>query len=236
MAQNNRVLNNRFQNDGVVLDGIKKEYFMHYFENNTINGKPLLYLFNKSNVKLEGDVGQIILAYCKNIFINNVRLNNTDVGIEIIRCSNASIFDCAINKNINGIYLLESEYIKILENTIKSNEIGINIAFVNHTIIAKNTISYSDIALSIFLYNSKFNIVAKNNFIRNKLNVRYYVLDPFKKPSYFNMFIRNYWSRWHLMASKPLLIFLFISKGKFGIFFPWIKFDFLPKLIPYLRY
>ena len=236
LAQNNRILNNCFQNDGIIVDGIEKEHFMHYFENNTINGKPLLYLFNKNNVKLEEEAGQIILAYCKNIVINNVMINNTDIGVEIIRCSNVSILNCKINENNNGIYLLESEYIKILENTIKSNEIGINIAFVNHTTIAKNTILYNDIALSIFLYNSKFNIVAKNNFIRNRLNVRYCVLDPFKKPSYFNIFIRNYWSRWHLIVPKPLLISLFIPKGKFGIFFPWIKFDFLPKLIPYWRY
>ncbi|RLF52015.1 MAG: hypothetical protein DRN11_01800, partial [Thermoplasmata archaeon] len=236
MAQNNRVLNNRFQNDGIIVDGVERDHFVHYFENNTINDELLLYLFNQSNIKLEGKAGQIILAYCKNIVINNIRLNNTDIGIEIIRCSNISVSNCKINENNNGIYLLESEYIKILENTIESNEIGINIAFVNHTIIAKNTISCNDIALSIFLYNSKFNTITKNNFIRNRLDMRYCVLDPFKKPSYFNIFIRNYWSRWHLIVPKPLLISLFIPKGKFGIFFPWIKFDFLPKLIPYWRY
>lgn len=233
IAENNKVLNNCFQNDGVNVDGIKREHFIHYFRNNIINGKPLFYLFNKSNIKLEGEAGQIILAYCKNVVIDGVKINSTDIGIEIIKCSNISIFNCIINENIEGIYLVEGDHIKISRNILKSNEIGIDIALVNHTIISKNMVSYSNIALSMFLYKSKFNVVARNNFIQNRWNVRYFVDDPFNSPSYFNMFIRNYWNRWHLILPKPLLIFLLIPRGKFGMLFPWIKFDFLPRLFPY---
>ncbi len=233
IAENNKVLNNCFQNDGVNVDGIKREHFTHYFENNTINGKPLFYLFNESDIKLEGKVGQIILAYCKNVVISDVKINNTDVGIEIIKCSNISIFNCVISENIEGIYLVEGDHIKISHNVLKSNKIGMAIALMNHTIISKNVISYNDIAFFIFLHKSKFNVVARNNFIRNRWNVRYFVDDPFNNPSYFNIFIRNYWNRWHLILPKPLLIFLLIPKGKFGMLVPWIKFDFLPRLFPH---
>ena len=233
IAENNKVLNNCFQNDGINVDGIKREHFIHYFRNNIINGKPLFYLFNKGNIKLEGEAGQIILAYCKNVVIDGIKINSTDIGIEIIKCSNISIFNCIISENIEGIYLVEGDHVRISRNIIKSNEIGVVIALVNHTIIANNMISCSNIALSMFFYKSKFNVVARNNFIQNRWNVRYFVDDPFNSPSYFNMFIRNYWNRWHLILPKPLLIFLLIPRGKFGMLFPWIKFDFLPRLFPY---
>jgi parallel beta-helix repeat protein len=51
-------------------------------EDNTVNGKPLVYLEDVSDCKVE-DAGQVILLNCTNITIQNLDLSNTTVGIEL---------------------------------------------------------------------------------------------------------------------------------------------------------
>ncbi len=68
------------------------QYYAHSIENNTINGNPVYYIINKSNIKIRNDhVGEIILVNCKNVSITNLKIKNSGMGIVIIKSHNLYI-------------------------------------------------------------------------------------------------------------------------------------------------
>jgi len=75
---NNVIINNQFKNTSISISGDKLLYYKHEFKNNTVNGKPLLYLFNK-NGTITGDIGMAVIVSSKNVLIHDVSVYNTIV-------------------------------------------------------------------------------------------------------------------------------------------------------------
>jgi len=88
-----------------------------------VNGKPLVYLEDASDYRVE-DAGQVILVNCNNITVKNLDLSNTSLGIT----------------------LLETEDSKVLNNTASSNsKYGIVLAYSsNNTITGNNACNNGD--------------------------------------------------------------------------------------------
>ena len=59
-------------------------------EDNIVNGKPLVYLEEVSNYKVE-DAGQVILLNCNNVTVENLDLSNTSVGIKLWKTEDSKI-------------------------------------------------------------------------------------------------------------------------------------------------
>ena len=77
LSNETTIRKNKFMNDGLfVYDSY------NIVENNTVNGKPLVYLEGESDEFID-NAGQIILVKCKNITVMNAEIKNTDVGIEL---------------------------------------------------------------------------------------------------------------------------------------------------------
>ena len=51
-------------------------------EDNVVNGKPLAYLEDTSDIEVT-DAGQVILVNCTNIWVEKLDLSDTCVGIEL---------------------------------------------------------------------------------------------------------------------------------------------------------
>jgi parallel beta-helix repeat protein len=117
-------------------------------EDNTVNGKPLVYLEDVKDSAVT-DAGQVILVNCSNITVENLYLSNTSVGIE----------------------LAQTEDSIILNNTASNNDYaGICLAHSNNNTITGNTASNNDESC-IHLYKSSNNKVYLNNFMNNTDNV-----------------------------------------------------------------
>jgi len=67
-SANNLLSNNAFVNNGLT---VRRSYF-NAVENNTVNGKPLVYLENKSNFRIQADAGQVVLVRCDNIKVDEL--------------------------------------------------------------------------------------------------------------------------------------------------------------------
>jgi hypothetical protein len=52
--------------------------------NNTVNGKPLVYLEGAENIIIDYPVGQVIAVGSINITIKGVVIENTTIGVEFI--------------------------------------------------------------------------------------------------------------------------------------------------------
>ena len=83
-SNKNIIKENSFINDGVWL----RESYLNNFSNNLVNGKPLIYLENVSDVIINNSSGQLILVNCDNITVKYQNYSNTCIGIILWKTSN----------------------------------------------------------------------------------------------------------------------------------------------------
>jgi parallel beta-helix repeat protein len=121
-SNNNYLIENKFIKNGLVW----YKSFNSTLKNNTVNGKPLVYLVDKFDQIID-NAGQVILVDCNDITIKNIQLINVEVGIDFINSLNCEIENNSISKCWYGIRLESSKGIEILNNTINNNSYGIKL-------------------------------------------------------------------------------------------------------------
>ena len=150
-SNNNTITNNTFVNDGLIVFVSRQYIKQNRVEDNTVNGKPLVYLEDVSYYKVE-DAGQVILVNCNNITIENLDLSNTSGGIALWKTENS----------------------KISNNTVCNNRGGISLSHSSNNSITGNTVSNNNDD-GIRLWFSSNNKIYFNNFINNTANVDSYI-------------------------------------------------------------
>ncbi|KYK23705.1 hypothetical protein AYK21_02170 [Thermoplasmatales archaeon SG8-52-2] len=164
-CNSNTITGNAFSNDGVFL----QDSYQNAVNNNTVNGKPLVYLENKSNNLIDSDAGQIILINCENINIKNQNISNTYVGIEIWNTNNSIISDNTLNSNNPyGVFIYSSQ-ITLKENDISNNDIGVYLKKACNNTITDNKISNNENGIQL-LTSSNNNTITNNIINSNTKN------------------------------------------------------------------
>jgi len=189
---------NIFINDGLlVIDSYKNKVY-----NNTVNGKPLVYLEYESDLNVN-DAGQVILVNCNNITVKNLNLSNTNDGVQLWQSDNCIISENSIENNVNGIYIWCSNNNTISGNSIIENNVnGIYIWGSNNNTISENNIENNECGIQIGSSNK--NIIYLNNFKNNTNHVYSYastniwnstemITYKYKGKQYTN-YTGNYWS------------------------------------------
>jgi parallel beta-helix repeat protein len=105
-----------------VDDGLFANYnpYGNVVVDNSVNGKPLVYLEGVSGVAVEEDAGQVILVNCNGITVEGLNLSHTFIGIELLNTNNTKISSNNITNNRGGIALCGSSS----NNTVSSNNIA----------------------------------------------------------------------------------------------------------------
>ena len=109
---------NVFINNGLYLYGS----YNNSVANNTVNGKPLVYLENKTDTIINVDSGQVVLIKCDNITIKNQNISNTSAGILLYETHNCSIFGNNISYCFYGILIRYSSNNIIYHNNFINND------------------------------------------------------------------------------------------------------------------
>ena len=164
---NNIVKENKFYNDGMFV----LQSYNNTIVSNTINNRPLVYLEGVNNYTI-GYAGQVILVKCNKITINNLKIYNVTVGIELENTRNSRISGNNISNNGVGMYLEQSSSNRIYNNTISNNGDGIDMESSSRNIIYSNNISRN--LDSIDLYRSSDNKIYHNNFVNNRYKIESY--------------------------------------------------------------
>jgi parallel beta-helix repeat protein len=150
---------------------VEVEDISHYYHSidstNTINGKPIYYLVDKSNLLFDDSmsIGFLALVSCQNINVKNLNVsdkrqglfvintisstitnlticNDSEYGILLYHSSNNTITNCTIYDNPDyGIYLVSSTGNTILGNNFSNNHNGINLMHSSSNTIKDNTIT-----------------------------------------------------------------------------------------------
>ncbi|MEM2823201.1 MAG: NosD domain-containing protein, partial [Thermofilaceae archaeon] len=152
-SDDNEIIGNVFSGCGLLITNS----FFNVVEGNTVNGKPLVYLENASDVVVK-DAGQVILVRCKRVIVENLNLSNTTVGVQLWQTKDSTIKNNTITNNYYGIRLFDSSGNTIIGNTISNKWYGIYLWVSSYNGIVGNVFS----GCGLFVYDSFFNVVEGN--------------------------------------------------------------------------
>jgi parallel beta-helix repeat protein len=245
MSNYNNIIGNELINCGIYILHTK---FFNTIVNNYVNGKPIIYQYNKFNDKIT-DAGQIILFDCKNITVENTNISNVHYGIFL----KDSRF-CKVkgnNLNNSNIFLRESDENEILNNKISYikkrtmySEIGINLQSSNENIIIDNEISFNQ-GFGLQIYVSNDNIISGNNINKNyngirlddsnsnKINNNNFIgnlENAFFIDCKYTKWNSNYWGRSRIFPKviRGSITIVPPGFGTPGKYLPWFNFDWYP--------
>jgi len=92
---------------------------------NTVNGKPIYYLVNKSDMAVPLDAGFVALANCTRIIVENLNLADNSESLQLVFTTNSTINKNNIANNFYGISVWHSSNNTISKNNITNNFYGI---------------------------------------------------------------------------------------------------------------
>ena len=142
-SSNVTIIGNTFVNNGVDIWGELK-HCIHDIRNNTVNGKPLMYILNATGYSVPPNAGEVIIVNSINVLVSGANLSNTDTSIEVLYSNNTSIEDCVIKSNFVGIACSFSNGLNISGCDISNNDWeGILCYESSNIMIYKCVISYN---------------------------------------------------------------------------------------------
>jgi len=193
----NKVYGNKMKNDGIYLYGDFDTFTTQDIpKNNTVNGKPIFYYknVNMNNASVPLEAGQVLLGNVSWLKIENLELNNTDVGIEIGFSTHIYVANNTIHDNNNdGIYdYYGSDFSTYVNNTIFNNSLsGLSLHSDNNYV--KGNKIFNNTQNGIYLYYADRNLIVGNTVYGNGLyGAR--VLSSWDNHIYGNFFKYNHGS------------------------------------------
>ena len=128
-STNNTLTNNRLTGNkysfGVTATAAA-QYSNTIDISNTIEGKPILYLVNKSNLTVPSNAGSVALINCTKITVQNMTLSNNYNGLLIVNTKDSTIAGNTISGNIEGLKVQNSFGNSFQDNIITDNTCNLN--------------------------------------------------------------------------------------------------------------
>jgi len=169
----NRVGSNSFNNCGIYIQGSKVDNWItnHIETDNFVNEKQIIFLKNIKNNTIPPGAGQIILANCSNISVENQNCSKGSVGISIAFSNNISISKIIgiSNKNYN-CFIVNSENIQVTNNTLNASSLGIFTYKVKYSSIVNNILSENSNA-GLMVYHAEEMVIQDNTCVGNKYGI-----------------------------------------------------------------
>ncbi|MFO7991108.1 MAG: NosD domain-containing protein [Thermoplasmata archaeon] len=177
---------NRFYRDGIFIDpGLdERGWNSFYSENNQMNLKPLYIMHGESDTEVPSDAGQIILANCRNVTINETDVSKLYTGIQIYNSRDIAFTNNTLSQNVKaGLFLANTTGSKILNNDFSECKNGVSVTRgARDNLIQENTFINS----TLHLANSYDNTVHYNAF--HDVNITLRIQGSYNNTIYYNNF------------------------------------------------
>lgn len=184
---------NSLTQDGVVVSGgTLSHYTSHTIESsNSVSGRPILYYRDCNGITVDGRIlGQLILANCTGASATNLRVQDTDWGIELAFVNGFRLADSVINHNQGGVFLYSASNISLEENRISSNLIGLEVRSSTEVNVTRN--SFTDNSqVGAWFFSSDMLRVYHNDFLEN--GEESFLLPPRRIQAYDFGGLQNQW-------------------------------------------
>jgi len=171
-SQNSLKGNQLNENDILITGDNQASWNNHVIDTtNTVNGKPVRYYEDTSGMTVPSDAGQVILASCTEMIVENQGHDKKGTGILVGYSTGIIIRNNNCSNRYYGIILDTSDDNTIENNTCMYNFIGIHINGKYNT-IRNNTCSHS--IKGIYIWISNHNIIANNKCSNNLAGIAIY--------------------------------------------------------------
>jgi len=161
----NNLTNNTMVNDGICLVGSSLEHWnTHTIDtSNKVNGKPVYYWKNETGGKMPEGAGQVILANCTEVTMENQNISKASVAIQVGFSNHCCLTrNNASNNSWEGISLYDSSNNNLTNNNAwNNNGDGIRLyeSSNNNNLTNNNAWNNGD---GIWLYDSSNNSLSNN--------------------------------------------------------------------------
>ncbi len=116
---------------------------------NTVNGKPVYYYKNQSNIAVPSDAGEVILANCTNMTVSGMDSGDSTVAVQVGFSSNTSIDNSNINQSHYAMMLCHSDHTFVNGSSMDSNYYGVYIFYSNFILVNNSRINNSSYGIWI---------------------------------------------------------------------------------------
>jgi parallel beta-helix repeat protein len=176
LSVNNTIFNNTMRGDdilresGVFIDGNLLEHWNSHTisPSNTIESKPVYYRKNAIGGLIPLGAGQIILANCTGVSIDNQNLSSVYAGIELGFSSGITISRTTFSYDWFGLYLFQSRDNLVTGNNISLNYWGMRGYYSNNNTVEGNVFFSNNHRSIDFEYTANDTIV--NNTVSSNGN------------------------------------------------------------------
>jgi parallel beta-helix repeat protein len=146
----------------------KVSYFIQDIdESNTIDGRPILYLVNHHNERIESNATYVAAVNCTNLTIKNLQLHGNNEGIVIAGTESSTFQNLNVTHNSYGTYLFKSNNNTIYGCNVVGGQVGIALESSWHNHIDHNNVT-NTYGEGIILTYSNWNNITYNNLSNNK--------------------------------------------------------------------
>lgn len=163
-SRTSTIVNNKMVEDGIHVSGNVLLYWnTHTIDaSNTVNGKPVYFLKDTVGGTVPSGAGQVILANCKGMTVENQNVSNGTEGIQLgFSSGNYIANNTASSNDWYGIRVYSSNNNTIINNTARASGDGIRLTYSGRNTVANNTLS-SNRWHDITIYYSSNNVIANN--------------------------------------------------------------------------
>jgi len=112
---------------GLSINGDRLEHWdSHVIDSNHINGRPILFLANESDLEVKSDSAQVILFNCSNITLKGLSMNYLSMPIQVAFSSNLTIYDNDLSDNNIALSVYNSISINFTDNNCSGNLVALS--------------------------------------------------------------------------------------------------------------
>lgn len=169
----NVFVSNAMGNCSIMMDGNDAyEYRNDIDSTNTVNGKPVYYVFGKKGVLIPDNAGEVLLIDSKQCIIKGLCLDKGTVGVMLAYSSNNIVQGNIIkNQSVVGIDLgsADNNNNLIEGNILQQNGYGIDVENSKNNLLRKNRILQN--VYGIYLGNTHTTILLRNTISRNNYGI-----------------------------------------------------------------
>jgi len=147
-SSSNTLYNNSLESCGVYISGSSIENWntQNIPTSNTVTGKPVYYWKDITGGRVPNGAGQVILANCADIVIENQNLSDGTIGVQLGFSDSNTINNNICNSNTkSGIFIWNSNTNMLNNNTCNDNdELGIYLNDADRNTLENNTCNDND--------------------------------------------------------------------------------------------
>ncbi len=168
-SHDNTFYGNVMYGNGLYLTGDKLTFTSQYIPaNNSVNGKPVEYYAEDTNVNVNSNAGEVIIAESDTVTISSLDISNSTVGVVIAYSTDIKLEDSHItNMYLNGVYVMQSSNVTLYNNEIARNgKNGVYFSHVTGSFLNRNNCSYN-VYSGVYLSYSSGNTLNGDKYFNN---------------------------------------------------------------------